>query len=585
MRKTKIICTLGPSTDKDGVLRELIANGMNVARFNFSHGSHEEHKGRLDLLKSLREELGKPVAALLDTKGPEIRLKDFKNGTEMLEAGQTFTLTTRDVEGTKEICSITYKDLPQDVAPGGTIMLDDGLIKLQIQTVNDTDIVCTVLNSGKIKNKKGVNVPGVHLSMPYMSQRDKDDIIFGIEQGFDFIAASFVRTAQDVYEIRNLLNEYDSNIRIIAKIENREGVNNIDSILAAADAVMVARGDLGVEIDFTELPGIQKNIIERSFSFGKPIVTATQMLDSMMVNPRPTRAEISDVANAIYDGTSAIMLSGETAAGAYPVEALKTMSAIAERTETENHARVEYLTEATNGKISVSDATAHAACLIAKDVNAAAIVTVSESGTTARLLSKYRPQQPIIACVMKEQVQRQLSLSWGITSLMMPLAHSTDELIEMSTALAKENGFLHNGELAVVTAGVPVGISGTTNMIKIHMVGNCLATGVGVGPENAEVSNATGKACVCRTLDEVRAKFKSGMVLVVPSTSNEMLNYVRDAAALVVEEPGLNSHAAIVGKALLKPTVVGAVGATSHIRDGLMIAVDCAHGSVQRLQA
>ena len=585
MRKTKIICTLGPSTDKDGVLRELIANGMNVARFNFSHGSHEEHKGRLDLLKSLREELGKPVAALLDTKGPEIRLKDFKNGTEMLEAGQTFTLTTRDVEGTKEICSITYKDLPQDVAPGGTIMLDDGLIKLQIQTVNDTDIVCTVLNNGKIKNKKGVNVPGVHLSMPYMSQRDKDDIIFGIEQGFDFIAASFVRTAQDVYEIRNLLNEYDSNIRIIAKIENREGVNNIDSILAAADAVMVARGDLGVEIDFTELPGIQKNIIERSFSFGKPIVTATQMLDSMMVNPRPTRAEISDVANAIYDGTSAIMLSGETAAGAYPVEALKTMSAIAERTETENHARVEYLTEATNGKISVSDATAHAACLTAKDVNAAAIVTVSESSTTARLLSKYRPQQPIIACVMKEQVQRQLSLSWGITSLMMPLAHSTDELIEMSTALAKENGFLHNGELAVVTAGVPVGISGTTNMIKIHMVGNCLATGVGVGPENAEVSNATGKACVCRTLDEVRAKFKPGMVLVVPSTSNEMLNYVRDAAALVVEEPGLNSHAAIVGKALLKPTVVGAVGATSHIRDGLMIAVDCAHGSVQRLQA
>ena len=585
MRKTKIICTLGPSTDKGDVLRDLIANGMNVARFNFSHGSYEEHGGRLAKLKALREELGKPVAALLDTKGPEIRLKEFKNGVEMLEAGQTFTLTTREVEGTKEICSITYKDLPQDVHEGGTIMLDDGLIMLRIEKVTDTDITCTVLNNGKIKTKKGVNVPGVHLSMPYLSQKDREDIIFGIQNGFDFIAASFVRTAQDVYDIRNLLNEYDSNIRIIAKIENREGVNNIDSILAAADAVMVARGDLGVEIDFTELPGIQKNIIERSFSFGKPIVTATQMLDSMMVNPRPTRAEISDVANAIYDGTSAIMLSGETAAGAYPVEALKTMSAIAERTETENHARVEYLTEATNGKISVSDATAHAACLTAKDVNAAAIVTVSESGTTARLLSKYRPQQPIIACVMKEQVQRQLSLSWGITSLMMPLAHSTDELIEMSTALAKENGFLHNGELAVVTAGVPVGISGTTNMIKIHMVGNCLATGVGVGPENAEVSNATGKACVCRTLDEVRAKFKPGMVLVVPSTSNEMLNYVRDAAALVVEEPGLNSHAAIVGKALLKPTVVGAVGATSHIRDGLMIAVDCAHGSVQRLQA
>ena len=584
MRKTKIICTLGPSTDKEGVLRDLIANGMNVARFNFSHGSHEEHLGRLEKLKALREELGKPVAALLDTKGPEIRLKDFKNGVENLVAGQTFTLTTRDVEGTNEICSITYKDLPMDVEPNGTIMLDDGLIKLQIQTVNDTDIVCTVLNNGKIKNKKGVNVPGVHLSMPYMSQRDKDDIIFGIQQGYDFIAASFVRTAQDVYEIRNLLNQYDSNIRIIAKIENREGVNNIDSILAAADAVMVARGDLGVEIDFTELPGIQKTIIERSFSFGKPIVTATQMLDSMMVNPRPTRAEISDVANAIYDGTSAIMLSGETAAGAYPVEALKTMSAIAERTEQEGfHLRGRTM-DSNPGKISVSDATAHAACLTARDVNAAAIVTVSESGTTARLLSKYRPQQPIIACVMREQVQRQLSLSWGITPLMMSLAHSTDELIEMSTALAKENGYLHNGELAVVTAGVPVGVSGTTNMIKIHMVGNCLATGVGVGRGKTDLVSASGKACVCRTMDEVRAKFKPGMVLVVPSTSNEMLSFVRDAAALVVEEPGLNSHAAIAGKALLKPTVVGAAGATSHIRDGLMVAVDCAHGSVQRLQ-
>ena len=524
MRKTKIICTLGPSTDKGDVLRDLIANGMNVARFNFSHGSYEEHGGRLAKLKALREELGKPVAALLDTKGPEIRLKEFKNGVEMLEAGQTFTLTTREVEGTKEICSVTYKDLPQDVQPGGTIMLDDGLIMLHIEQVTDTDIICTVLNSGKIKTKKGVNVPGVHLSMPYLSQKDREDIIFGVQNGFDFIAASFVRTAQDVYDIRNLLNEYDSNIRIIAKIENREGVNNIDSILSAADAVMVARGDLGVEIDFTELPGIQKDIIDRSFSFGKPIVTATQMLDSMMVNPRPTRAEISDVANAIYDGTSAIMLSGETAAGDYPVEALKTMSAIAERTENEEHYRAQRHAEI---QISVSDATAHAACLTAKDVNAAAIVTVSESGNTARLLSKYRPKQPIIACV--------------------------------------------------------VGVSGTTNMIKIHMVGNCLATGVGVGPENNDV--ASGKACVCRTLEEVKAKFRPGMVLVVPSTTNEMLGYVRDAAALVVEEPGLNSHAAIVGNSLLKPTIVGAAGACSHIRDGLDIAVDCAHGSVQRLQA
>ena len=579
MRKTKIICTLGPSTDKEGVLRALVENGMNVARFNFSHGSHEEHKGRLEALKAIREELNQPVAALLDTKGPEIRLKEFKNGSEILEEGQTFTLTTRDVEGTKEMVSITYKDLPHDVAPGGTIMLDDGLIKLSIREVTDTDIVCTVLNAGKIKNKKGVNVPGVHLSMPYMSQRDRDDIIFGI------IAASFVRTAQDVYEIRNLLNMYDSKIRIIAKIENPEGVENIDSILAAADAVMVARGDLGVEIDFSELPSIQKSIIDRSYSFGKPIVTATQMLDSMINNPRPTRAEISDVANAIYDGTSAIMLSGETAAGAYPVEALCTMSQIAERTEADVHYQVHRLSRMkVNGTTSVSDATAHAACLTAQDVNASAIVTVSESGNTARLLSKYRPDQPIIAFVMRPQVQRQLSLSWGIIPLLMPLAHSTDELIEVSTTLAEKYGYIHNGELAVVTAGVPVGVSGTTNMVKIHMVGNCLASGVGVGREDTDNTSATGKACVCHSIDEIKARFKPGMILVLPSTNNDMMPYIREAAALVVEEPGLNSHAAISAKALMKPAIIGAQGATSHIRDGLDIAVDCAHGNVQSLQ-
>ena len=351
------------------------------------------------------------------------------------------------MEGTKEICSITYKDLPQDVHEGGTIMLDDGLIKLAIKSVTDTDIVCEVLNSGKIKTKKGVNVPGVHLSMPYLSQRDRDDIIFGVQQGFDFIAASFVRTAQDVYDIRNLLNEYVPRSVSSPRSRTARRVNNIDSILSAADAVMVARGDLGVEIDFTELPGIQKSVIDRSFSFGKPIVTATQMLDSMIVNPRPTRAEISDVANAIYDGTSAIMLSGESAAGAYPVEALKTMSAIAERTENEVHYRdwrrpIDWPDQRQRRYRS--------RCLPDRqDVNAAAIVTVSESGNTARLLSKYRPSQPIIACVMDEQVQRQLSVSWGITPLMMELATSTDELIEKSTALAKEHGYLHDGELTV----------------------------------------------------------------------------------------------------------------------------------------
>ena len=580
MRKTKIICTLGPSTDKDGVLRELIANGMNVARFNFSHGSHEEHKGRLDLLKSLREELGKPVAALLDTKGPEIRLKDFKNGTEMLEAGQTFTLTTRDVEGTKEICSITYKDLPQDVAPGGTIMLDDGLIKLQIQTVNDTDIVCTVLNNGKIKNKKGVNVPGVHLSMPYMSQRDKDDIIFGIEQGFDFIAASFVRTAQDVYEIRNLLNEYDSNIRIIAKIENREGVNNIDSILAAADAVMVARGDLGVEIDFTELPGIQKTIIDRSFSFGKPIVTATQMLDSMMVNPRPTRAEITDVANAIYDGTGAVMLSGETAAGKYPVEALKAMAMIAETTESDtNYESLCHHVGMDSTRLTISAAVSHAACTTASDIGASAIITASKSGETARLLSRFRPDAPIIACVLDETTCRQMNVYRGVTPLLMDYAHSTDELISMSVKAAEDAGLIHSGDRVVVTAGVPVGVSGTTNMIKVHLVGDTLLTGIGINPG----LNAKGEVCVCRNAEEAAKKFKAGQILVVPFTTNDILPYMRQAAGIIAEEAGANSHSAIVGLTLGKPVIIGATHATRTLKDGMKISMDCARGVVQAM--
>ena len=580
MRKTKIICTLGPSTDKEGVLRKLIENGMNVARFNFSHGTYEEHRARLDQLEALREELNVPVATLLDTKGPEIRLKEFANGIEILEAGQKFTLTTRDVVGTKEICSITYKDLPGDVTEGGTIMLDDGLIQLKINKVTATDIECTVLNGGKIKNKKGVNVPDVHLSMPYMSQRDKEDIIFGAKNGFDFIAASFVRTAEDVYEIRKVLKDVNPRMRIIAKIENREGVNNIDAILAAADAIMVARGDLGVEIDFTEIPGIQKSIIHRSFTFGKPVITATQMLDSMMENPRPTRAEITDVANAIYDGTSAIMLSGETAAGKYPVEAVRTMAAIAERTESDRN----YLSSVRNGqsgiKLSVSDATAHAACTTAMDVKARAIVTVTESGSTARLLSKYRPEPPIIACVMDPQIQRQLSLSWGIVPLRMSLAESTDELIEMSVATAQSAGYLQNGDIAVVTAGVPVGVSGTTNMIKIHTIGDRLVSGVGIGNQKV-----TGIACCCVTPEEVQEKFKPGMILVTPGTNNEMLPQMREAVAIITQEAGANSHAAIVGMALGKPVIVGASGATARIPDGAKIVVDCAHGTVQSMQA
>ena len=469
MRKTKIICTLGPSTDQEGVLRELVANGMNVARFNFSHGSHEEHLGRFEKLKAIREELGKPVAALLDTKGPEIRLKDFKNGTEMLEAGQTFTLTTREVEGTKEICSITYKDLPQDVQPGGTIMLDDGLIKLQIVTVNDTDIVCKVLNNGKIKNKKGVNVPGVHLSMPYMSQRDRDDIIFGAQQGFDFIAASFVRTAQDVYDIRNLLNEYDSDIRIIAKIENMQGIQNLEEIITAADGIMVARGDMGVEIPLEEVPILQKKMIKMAVAQGKHVITATQMLESMIKNPRPTRAEATDIANAIYDGTTAIMLSGESAAGLYPVEAVKTMSRIAERAEQDidYRGRMQRVKEDRQETPDITTAISYATCSVASDLNAAAIITVTMSGFTANMIARYKPGCQIIGCTLDEKVYRQLNLLWGVKPVMIQKERTTDALFEEAVFKAKQAGLVKTGDTVVITAGVPLGVVGKTDMIHV----------------------------------------------------------------------------------------------------------------------
>ena len=577
MRKTKIVCTMGPSTEKPGILRQLMENGMNVARFNFSHGDYEEHKGRFDALRSLSKELDLPVAAMLDTKGPEIRLGTFKNGAEKLITGQKFTLTSREIEGTNEICSVSYKELPRDVAAGGRIMLDDGLIELSIDEVSDTDIVCTVKNDGTIKTKKGVNVPGVHLSMPYMSTRDRNDILFGIEQGFDLISASFVRNAQDIMEIRHLLDEHNSNIRIIAKIENQEGIDNIDEILTVADGIMVARGDMGVEIDFAEIPSIQKNLIDRAMSAGKICITATQMLDSMIVNPRPTRAEITDVANAIYDGTGAVMLSGETAAGKYPVEALKAMATIAEATEADsNFDSLVHHTRGENSRLSVSAAVGHAACTTANDIGATAIITASKSGETARLLSRFRPDAQIIACVLDETTRRQLNVYRGVTPLLMDYAHSTDELISMSVENAKSAGLIQDGDLVVVTAGVPVGVSGTTNMIKVHMVGDSLLAGVGIGN-----CNAKGEVCVCRSAAEAAKKFKPGQILVVPFTTNDELPFIREAAGVITEEAGANSHSAIVGLTLNKAVIVGATNATRTLKDGMVISMDCSRGTVQ----
>ena len=578
MRKTKIVCTLGPGTDREGVLREMLEAGMNVARFNFSHGSHEEHKRRLDQLKALREEMDLPVAAMLDTKGPEVRLRTFQNGSVTLKAGQEFTLSTDDIPGDEQRCAVTYAELPQDVKVGDTILLDDGLVRLTVLETTDSTVRCRVENDGVMKNNKGVNIPGVRLSMPYMSQRDREDILFGIEQGFDFIAASFVRTAADVREIRHLLDSAGSKIRIIAKIENQEGVDNLSEILSVADGIMVARGDMGVEIDFTEIPILQKQMISQCIACGKPAITATQMLDSMIEHPRPTRAEITDVANAIYDGTSAIMLSGETAAGKYPVEAVRTMDAIAVRTEGEiNYTKRRKRMVGTN-RLSIAAATAHAACTTAADIGADAVITVSQRGTTAQMVSRFRPATTVIACLLDEQVRRQMSLYFGVVPLMMPYANNTDELVEFAVEAAEKKGLVKQGDLVVVTAGVPVGVAGTTNMIRVHLVGGFLLNGVGIGSKNA-----SGPLCVCRSQEDVATKFHPGDVLVVPYTTNDLLSYIRQAAAVISEESGLNSHAATVGLTLDKAVIVGATGATQRLRDGTMVSVDCVRGVVQTL--
>ena len=577
MRKTKIVCTLGPATDREGVLREMMRAGMNVARFNFSHGTHPEHQARLEVLKALREELNLPVAAMLDTKGPEIRLKSFANGSVALSTGQEFTLTTEDIVGDETRCAITYAELPSDVKEGDTILLDDGLVRLTVLETDSSNIRCRVENDGTMKNNKGVNVPNVRLSMPYMSQRDRDDILFGVEQGFDYIAASFVRTAADVREIRQLLDKHHSNIRIIAKIENQEGVSNLADILAVADGIMVARGDMGVEIDFTEIPIIQKDMIAKCVACGKPVITATQMLDSMIENPRPTRAEITDVANAIYDGTSAIMLSGETAAGKYPVEAVRTMDAIALRTEANIECDMP-VRKAKQTKLSITAATAHAACTTAMDIGADAILSVSQRGVTAQMVSRFRPSTTVVALLLDPQVQRQMALYWGVEPITMPFASSTDELVDFAVQAAEKAGIVKQGDLVVVTAGVPVGVSGTTNMIRVCQVGGALLNGIGVGNQKA-----SGPLCVCRTLDDVAEKFHAGDVLVVPYTNNDLLPYIRQAAAVISEEASTDSHTATVGLTLDKPVIVGAANATRRLQDGTMVSVDCTRGTVQTL--
>ena len=467
MRRTKIICTIGPASESEEMLRALIDAGMNVARFNYSHGTHEEHREKFKRLVRLRREIGKQVATLMDTRGPEIRLKDFEGGKVMLEKGKSFTLTTEDVMGTAERASITYKDLVKDISRGTSILIDDGLIELRVENVSDTEIYCTVINGGPVSNHKGVNVPDTDLSMPFINDQDRADIEFGCKLGYEYIAASFTRTAEDVREIRKILDAHGSRMKIIAKIESTQGVNNIEEILDAADGVMVARGDLGVEVPMEEVPVYQKRIIHLAEMKGKIVVTATQMLDSMMHNPRPTRAEATDVANAIYDGTTAIMLSGETASGAYPLEAVRIMSRIAETAEQDINYRRRFMERPEVTESSITEAISHATCMVSQDISAKAIVSVTMSGYTARSISKYKPICPIVACSVSETVACQMNLLFGVVPICIPQEDNEESLFEAAVIAAKKAGIAEKGDKIVLTAGVPLGKTGNTNMIRV----------------------------------------------------------------------------------------------------------------------
>ena len=575
-KRTKIVCTLGPASEKEEVLTALIENGLNVTRMNFSHGSHEEHKGRMDLVKKVREKLNKPVALLLDTKGPEIRTGNFDQPEVLLEEGQKFTITMKDVIGTKEICTVSYKGLANDVVAGDTILIDDGLVGLRVEEVNGDDILCIVENSGIVKNHKGVNVPGVKINLPALTDKDISDIEFGISQGIDFIAASFVRKVSDVLAIREVLERNNAtDIQIISKIENQEGVDNLDDIIAVSDGIMVARGDLGVEIPTEEIPVVQKMMIAKCNKAGKPVITATQMLDSMMRNPRPTRAEVTDVANAIYDGTDAIMLSGETAAGKYPVEAVKVMASISKRIE-ETLKYEEILRERNLKGSTVTDAISYATCTTAIELNASAIVSSTSSGYTARMVSKFRPKTPIIAATDSERTRRQLALSWGVYSVQADQAKNTDDVIEYSINAAKESDYVKQGELVVVTAGVPVGESGTTNLIKVHVMSEEIAMGMGVGRDTVE-----GRVKIVKD-GETCVDFNEGDILVTSMTNSDMNQYIEKAAAIVTEEGGMTSHAAIVGINLGKPVVMSASDIMNKVENGEIVTVDATRGVVYR---
>lgn len=569
MRKTKIVCTIGPSSESLENTKKLIKAGMNVARLNFSHGDFEEHGNRIINIRKANAELGTSVAVLLDTKGPEIRLGKLKEEPIELNQGETITLTTEEILGDRNRIPVTYSNLPNDLSVGSTVLIDDGLIGLTVEEIQGTEILCRIVNSGPIKSKKGVNVPGVKISLPGITEKDANDIVFGIEQGVDFIAASFVRKASDVLEIRELLERHNAaHIQIISKIENQEGVDNLDEILEVSDGLMVARGDLGVEIPAEEVPLVQKNMIRKCNRVGKPVITATQMLDSMQRNPRPTRAEASDVANAIFDGTDAIMLSGETAAGRYPVESVQTMSRIAERAEGSLEYREIFTKQANAQQTTVTEAISQAVANSALDLRAKAIITSTQSGFTARMVSKYKPKSPIIAVTTDEKVMRRLSLIWGVHAVLGPEADTTDEMFEYAVKGGMSTGLLSLGDTVVITAGVPVGRAGTTNLIKIHHIGELLAQGQGIGSQTA-----TGKIVVARTPQEAIKKTTQGSILVTISTDKDYMPAIEKAAAVITESGGITSHAAVVGLNLGIPVILGVTNGTELLKDDMEVTI------------
>lgn len=581
LKKTKIICTIGPASEDEEMLRKLMLNGMNVARLNLSHGNHEEHKKRIDTIKKLREELELPIGIMLDTKGPEIRLGNFKDKEVNLVEGKYFTLTTRDVLGDESISNVSYEGLPKDVSLGDTILIDDGLIELKVVEIKGTDIKCFVKNGGSISDHKGINVPGVKINLPAVTEKDHEDILFAIENDIDFIAASFIRRAENVLEIRKILEENGGGqIHIISKIENQEAVDNIEDLLKVSDSLMVARGDLGVEITTEEIPIIQKQLIKKCNKAGKPVTTATQMLDSMIRNPRPTRAEVTDVANAIFDGTDAIMLSGETAAGKYPLESLKIMYNIAIKAESALNYKQILRSKSEENEITSTNAISKATCNTAQDLGASAILTATSSGYTACAVSKFRPKAPIIAATTSKGVMRRLSIVWGVYPVFSTQSVSTDEVIDFSIHSALEKDLIKQGDLIIVTAGIPVGVSGTTNLIKVHTVSEVLLKGTGIGSKAV-----TGKVVIADSVEELEDNFKDGDVLVCNSTDKDMMKYIEKASAILTEQGGLTSHAAIIGLNLGIPTVVGVDGAMGKLKDGDIVTVDSITGSIYKGEA